>query len=143
MTGLLVHLLLLHLIVVGSGDACVLPAVASAAHRAASTAQSPASRAAAVDQPGEPAGGMGDMNMGEAAGTSTGGAPCGAPAGQRHAPQPTPGCQSMAPCAPAALTSAPQTIERAATPVAMRVAGPLVLRPHSRVTAPEPPPPKA
>ena len=137
------HLLLLHLLVVGSGDACVLPAVARAAHGFAAAA---AASTATTDE----ASGMTRMTgMTRMAAPDRAGAidgkecehPEGAPAG--HKVPPLPACQSMAPCAPAALAVAPATIARPSMLIDADPVGLVVLAPDSRTSAPEPPPPRA
>jgi len=140
-TGVFVHLLVLHLILVGSGDACVLPAVTGAVQRAVSHTEtaalgaSPASGAAEHDMAG--------MRSGTDAGPAS--TPC--DGSGEHAPaaphSTAPGCQSMAPCASAALTAIAVDVERAPTRAAERGVRLTVLAPTSRATAPEPPPPRA
>jgi len=128
--GAFVHLLMLHLLLVGSGDACVLPAVARAAHSLS-----------AAD--GTPAGDMTGMAMPSHSAPSDG-RECdgsgGPPTGHE---QPAPACQSMAPCAPAALAATPAAVERPTTLVEAGPLGVVVLVPPSRTSAPEPPPPRA
>lgn len=130
LVGAFVHLLMLHLLVVGSGDACVLPAVAGAARTASAPAD--AGGMAGMAMPSQPAP-DGERNC-DVAGT--------APAGHEQRQQ-APACQSMAPCAPAALATASATVERPAAPVETGPLGIVVLAPASRTSAPEPPPPRA
>ena len=122
---------MLHLILVGSGDACVLPAVALAAHDASAAAAPAGSR------------GMPGMAMPDRSGSSDEqecGAPRGTPAGHRL---PASSCQSMAPCAPAANAATPTTVESPTVAVGAGPVGVASLAPDSRKSAPEPPPPRA
>src|SRR5690349_9580294 len=93
---------MLHLLLVGSGDACVLAAVATAAHPMAAAAN-------AAD-----AGSMAGMPMPDR--STPGGNQDRDDAGTRSGDhsQPLAGCQSMAPCAPAALAAVATTVDRAA-----------------------------
>jgi hypothetical protein len=113
--------LMLQLILLGSGLACAMPGMRD--------------HATSV--------GMAQMDMGSGTSTSTapqqsptqGGTPCSFP----WAPA---GCHSMAPCAPVAVAT--QTVALVpAPPVEHEMAGLVVLAPPSRSTPPELPPPRA
>ena len=128
---------MLHLLLVGSGDACVLSAVARAAHGPATSAST------ATDEMGGMTG-MAGMAVPDRARAIAGQEcehPGGAPAG--HQAPPPPACQSMAPCAPAALAAAYATIDRPSVLIDAHPVGLIVLAPASRTSAPEPPPPRA
>lgn len=116
--ALLVGLILLHLMAVESGFACAVP----------TAGDSGAAMAGMTDMPG--------MDMSGSPEKSTPDAP---PCDFPWAPA---GCQAMAPCAPAALTScalAEDALSLARSGIDTRSE----LAPHSRTPAPEPPPPRA
>ena len=139
-TGFFVHLLMLHLILVGSGDACVLPAVVGAAQRAVLHTDTtphgtPSTGAAAAHD-------MAGVRVATSPGPAS--APCDETGGHAPAPHSTaPDCESMAPCASAALTAVAVDVDQVPTRVGDRGARLTVLPPASRATGPEPPPPRA
>lgn len=127
-TALLVTFLLIHLTWVGSGFACVMPAMA---HTPAVTAV----------QHAPPSADMAGMHMDGASVETSPSTPAhhDLPCRFPWAPD---GCQSIAPCAPLAVASAvADTRVPHETPSA--VAPQLVLTPPSRTTPPELPPPRA
>lgn len=124
----LTNLLLVHVMWIGTGSACVMPSMV------------------------ESHGSMAGMNMSTGAEmpgmdlTTSAGADAAQTPDQQHAPcrfpwAPT-GCESMTPCAPVAIGSTQQVLRETIEPGA-DVATLRVLMPPSRGHAPEPPPPRA
>ena len=115
--------LLLQLVLVGSGFACIMPKM-DATHAAAT--------ANAAPMPGM------DMSTNVPSSTDgpvSGDAPC-------HLPWAPASCQPMAPCGPAAVTAPALTLLLPEVTLS-EVARLVVLVPPSRSTAPELPPPRA
>lgn len=124
-TALVVNLLLGHVMWVGSGFACSMPAMD---HGSTATPGM-----AAMEMSGNAMAGM-DMS-GEHPSDAPDHEPCKLP----WAPD---GCRSMTPCAPLAMASLPQALQMADdTPLA--IASQRALTPPSQVRAPELPPPRA
>lgn len=132
-----VHLLLFQFLLLGSGDACVLPAVVGGV-RAASTPAVPGGADA-----------MAGMEMAGARGVAHGGmrrsTACEAPRDHSggsvpHAPA---GCQTFAVCAAVAIGAAnPDAVECAFTRAVVGRTAFVTRRLASRTAAPEPPPPR-
>lgn len=136
--ALLVHLLMLQFLLLGSGDACVLPAVVRGMS-VASTHATPGDDGAMT--------GMRMTGLRDAVhGGPTDPASCGTPRDHSggsvpHAPA---GCQTLAPCAAVALGAAnPTAVERAPARATVGRTAFVVRQLASRPTAPEPPPPRA
>ncbi len=125
-TGLLASAFMLHLVLVGSGFACVMPAMDQMHGMAMSGSDQPMNGADIAATPA-----MHDSDE-----SST---PAGTPCDFPWAPD---GCRSMAPCAPTALTVTCLVVP---SPLAMHedVAARAVLAPPSLHTPPELPPPRA
>ena len=127
--ALLVSALLLHVMWVGSGFACGMAEMGSAAV---------AGDMAAMEMSAEE---MADMDMPGMTGQRSGEAPA-----HDHLPCELPwaqdGCQSMAPCAPVAVASPAQSL-RMVDRVVSAVASEVFLTPPSQVRTPELPPPRA
>ena len=126
-TALVVNLLLVHVMWVGSGFACSMPAM--------DHGSSAMPGMAAMDTSGTA---MANMDM-SAANEPSSDAPDHEPCKLPWAPD---GCRSMTPCAPLAMASLPQALQSSDdTPLA--IASQLALTPPSQVRAPELPPPRA
>ena len=108
------------LILAGSGFACVMPAMTHAEVGAATDAGMAGMEMPASDQPTP---------------RSSDDAPC-------HLPWAPAGCQPMAPCAPAVMTSAMVTFD-APAPVVETVREQRTTAPPTRTVPPELPPPRA
>ena len=128
LTAFILSALFAHVLWVGSGFACVMPAMGH-------SSSSPMPTMAMSDA------NMAGMDMPDAAGHSPGGAPA-----HDHAPCKLPwapdGCSSMTPCAPIALASPAEQLEspEIMPPSIERLA---VLTPPSQVRTPDLPPPRA
>ena len=127
-TALFVSLLLAHLVWVGSGFACVMPGMGQSESAAMSGMDMRGVDMAGMDMPSH-------AEQHQSATPAHDHVPCKFP----WAPD---GCQSMAPCAPVALTSHAQSL-RAPDSVPTSVASLVVLTPPSQVRPPELPPPRA
>lgn len=130
--ALLTNLLLIHVMWIGTGSACVMPDVVDS-HHAMAGMNMPAADMAGMDMSGMD---MSDM-----------GAPTDAPSSEHDQtpcrfPWAPEGCQNMTPCAPLAIGSAQQILREVGEPP-VHVATLRVLMPPSRGHAPEPPPPRA
>ena len=125
-TGLLASVFMLHLVLVGSGFACIMPAMDAMHGMAMSGSHQPMGGADIAAKPGVPE-------------SDESSAPADTACDFPWAPD---GCQSMAPCAPTALTVTRSVVP---TPLAMHqdVAWLAVLAPPSLRTPPELPPPRA
>jgi hypothetical protein len=115
--------LLLQLVLVGSGFACIMPAMGGT------------SAAATADVASMPGMDMSTDLQGSTQQPASNQAPC-------HPPWVPASCQPMAPCAPAAVTSPALVLSLPRADVNDVVAL-VVLAPASRSTAPELPPPRA
>lgn len=136
LTAVLVHVLMLHLLLVGGGDACVLPAVTAALHNAVAGAVAGTVAPGAVTMAGMQDGSVHEVGACDA--------PSSESPGERSRPGPAPVCQTLAPCAPAALPATVAPVrERATARVCVATTGHVERAPAARVTAPEPPPPRA
>ena len=125
-SALLASYLMLHLVLVGSGFACVMPTM-DAMHGMAMTG------------PGQTMAGMDMTSMPAAPGAPVPSTPAEVPCDFPWAPD---GCQSTTPCAPAALATTALVVP---VPQAAHgdVARLVVLTPPSILTPPELPPPRA
>jgi hypothetical protein len=127
--ALLTNVLLIHVMWIGTGSACVMPDMMDS-HHAPMTGMS---------MPGMDMGGMNMSDMGAATD---------APAPSDHDQTPCrfpwapDGCQSMTPCAPLAIGATQQVLREVSEPP-VHVAALRVLMPPSSGHAPEPPPPRA
>ena len=130
-TALFVSLLLANLVGVGSGFACVMPAMGHSSTASGGAASATGAAMAGMDMPGM-------VDLGGAADKS-------APAHQDipcKFPWAPEGCQSMAPCAPVAIASHESALDVAIGAPA-HVAELTVLTPPSEVRTPDLPPPRA
>lgn len=150
LTAVLVHVLMLHLLLVGGGDACVLPAVTAALRGViAPGAAPPVAVASRADRDAHAAGGAtAPTTMAGMQGRMHDDGPCDAlpndSSGERSRPGPASVCQTLAPCAPAALPATVALVPtRAAARVRVAVTAHVERAPAARVTPPEPPPPRA
>ena len=127
--ALLANVLLVHVMWIGTGSACVMPDMANSHHGAM----------AGMNMPGMDMAGMDMSGMASSTDASNSPEPEQSPCRFPWAPD---GCQNMTPCAPLAI-GATQEILRDASEPPVHVATLRVLMPPSRGHAPEPPPPRA
>ena len=126
LTALLTCIWMIHLVLVGSGFTCVMPAM-------------DAMHGMTMGDVAQSAPGSERATMQDALDPTEPSAPTERPCDLPWAPD---GCQSMVPCAPAALAAAPDVVP---TPRAVHagVTGSVVLAPPSLLIPPELPPPRA